>query len=181
MRFPEQEEPISHKKLECYLNIFFLLSCSYLRCDRWDAELLPHSVSRTEGADGSTFHRADHTDLPQHVHQVLSPAGHFSYPLGWFILVSCSYNCSLPLKSVVFPTPLYPDFCHVPGLNLRKVLLGPESPSPCTSVIISAFPWAFWKCVMLNWSFTLPISSYPRSGGIPTIPSFCWGRWSIKT
>lgn len=40
------------------------------RCDGQDAELLPHPVSGAEGADGRAFHRAGHTDLPQHVHQV---------------------------------------------------------------------------------------------------------------
>jgi len=39
------------------------------------------------------------------------------------------------LKNVVFPTPWCLGFCHVPGLNLRKMLPGLESPSPCLSVI----------------------------------------------
>lgn len=34
---------------------------------------------------------------------------------------------------------------------------------------ISALPQAFWKCTIPHWSLTLPISSYPRSEGTPTI------------
>lgn len=34
---------------------------------------------------------------------------------------------------------------------------------------ISALPQTFWKCVILNWTLALPVSSYPRSEGPPTI------------
>lgn len=137
MGFPEQEEQTSDLNIEdllMHLDVSLTCSCCFSPLLDVTDEMLSFFLTLFQGLRvqmGVPFTEQIIQTFLNMFTRYCPTLVTSSIPLRMVYLRSCSASWSLSLKWAVCSLC---DFCHIPGLNLRKTLPSVERPSACPSV-----------------------------------------------